>query len=74
MSLRNLKPGTRFAPEVEALGDNRYRVVPRVRVGSACRDMGSPQIVRGEAEAYIAIEKWAQEQLARLGLAETERS
>ena len=74
MSLRNLKPGTRFAMEAEPLGDGRFRVVARVRVGTTvAHDLGPAKIVRGEAEVHIEMERWHQEALARLGLAETER-
>jgi hypothetical protein len=73
MSLRNLRPGTRFAMEAEPLGDGRFRVVARVRVGATAKDLGPAKIVRGEAEVHIEMERWHQEALARLGLAETER-
>ena len=67
-----LKPGSRLAIEIEPHG-RKLRITPRVRVASASRDMGEPKICDSWAEAYIEIEKWAQEQLAREGLKETAR-
>jgi hypothetical protein len=69
----NLRPGSRFALEVEPHG-RRLKVTPRIRVGkSAVRDMGKPIVGDGWADIWIEIERLAQDELAKIGLAETER-
>jgi hypothetical protein len=67
VNLRDLKPGTRFALEIERV-DGGLRVVPRVRIGNAgVRDVGPAKIVGRDEDAWIEIEKLSQNELAQLG-------
>ena len=73
MKFRDLKPGTRFAIEVENV-DGRLRVVPCVRIGNTgVRNLAPPKTHQTDEQVLVEIEMWAQNELAQLGRERTER-
>jgi hypothetical protein len=69
-----LQPGTRRTIEVEPAEGGRLKLTYRLRVGnSGSRDESPSRIFAGWPEVYAAIEIWAQEELARAGLAEVRK-